>query len=193
MNYLAHLFLAQPTPASCFGNLLSDFQKGVDIQALPSPVHAALQTHKLVDKFTDQHPLVVETKAKFSSSRRRFAGVTLDVLFDHFLIAHWQQFTDQSFETFCQQRYALLSHSLPDMPARMQHVVGSMVKEQWLDVYATLDGVSEAINRTARRIRFRHQFNNSIEEVEPHYAHLHRAFPDFFNALTEHVQQQSTE
>ncbi|MEG3768872.1 ACP phosphodiesterase, partial [Alteromonas sp. 14N.309.X.WAT.G.H12] len=120
MNYLAHLFIALPTPDSCFGNLLGDFQKGVNHQDLPAPVQAGLQNHLLVDKFTDSHALTRWARAQFSPEQRRFAGVTLDILFDHFLIQHWSRFSTQLLEDFCQSRYCLLDKRLPLMPPSMQ-------------------------------------------------------------------------
>lgn len=193
MNYLAHLFIAKPTAASCFGNLLGDFQRGVDKAALPNPVRQGLNTHLLVDKFTDTHPLVTNAKANFSPQRRRFSGIALDILFDHYLIVHWHRFSDQPFDDFCNHRYTLLEAALPVMPATMQRLINSMIKDQWLDVYATVDGVSSVLNRTAKRIRFKNEFQNSIEELLPVYEQLHDAFPAFFTDLLINVEQQSTE
>ncbi len=94
MNYFAHLTLARPTVPSKVGNLLGDFMRGVREPDLPEAVRLGLHNHRLVDRFTDHHPLVIESRALFSPQRRRFAGVALDVLFDHFLIRHWSRFHD---------------------------------------------------------------------------------------------------
>ncbi len=193
MNYLAHLFLARPTPDSCFGNLLGDFQKGLDTTSLPAPVYIALRNHMAVDKFTDSHPWVRDIKKTFSPARRRFAGITLDVLFDHFLICHWKQFSRQPFDDFCGDRYRLLGQRKGQMPPRMQQVTGSMINNRWLDVYASLDGVNMALNRTASRIRFKHRFENSLEEILPVYDTLLADFPAFFEALRKHIKEKGPE
>ena len=92
MNHFAHLVLAQPTVESTVGNLLGDFARGVDAEALPPPVRAGLLNHRAVDRFTDSHPLISEMKLGFSRRRRRFAGIALDIYFDHLLMNHWEQF-----------------------------------------------------------------------------------------------------
>ena len=89
MNYLAHLYLSQPTVDSHYGNLLGDFRKGVNVAALPFSVQQGLQNHYLVDRFTDSHPEVMAAKQVFPKSQRRFAPVALDMIFDHFLIKNY--------------------------------------------------------------------------------------------------------
>ena len=87
MNYLAHLHLSQPNGESRFGNLLGDFMHGVQPHTYSRLVQAGLANHRLVDKFTDQHAQVIQAKQLFSARRRRFAGIIVDVSFDHFLIS----------------------------------------------------------------------------------------------------------
>lgn len=193
MNYLAHLFLAQPTPESCFGNLLGDFMRGVRPQDFSQPVRQGLANHRLVDRETDTHAQVLACKALFSPARRRFAGIIVDIVFDHFLIKHWSQFSAVPFDEFCHQRYTLLHQQIPAMPESMQHTVTGMVKHEWLKVYRQLDGVSRALDNTAARIRFRHQFAGSIDEVLQHYTTLESAFLAFFPELAHTVAHQNLE
>ena len=193
MNYLAHLHLSKPHGESRFGNLLGDFMRGVQPQDYSLPIQAGLANHRLVDKFTDQHPQVIQAKQLFSAQRRRFAGIIIDVSFDHFLIKHWQQFSDQPFAVFEQSVYEQLEALLPRMPAAMQRMIGSMVSHRWLGTYADLSGTARALDNTAARIRFKHNFDNSIEEVQQHYAALEVHFLDFYPQLQEHVQMHRLE
>ena len=92
MNYFAHLVLSQPTIESTVGNLLGDFARGIDQSTLNPAVRAGLKNHRAVDRFTDSHSRIAEIKQCFSPGRRRFAGIALDVYFDHLLMNHWRQF-----------------------------------------------------------------------------------------------------
>ena len=154
MNYLAHLYLAQPTADSHFGNLLGDFGGRRYSGQLPGAVKNGLENHYLVDRFTDSHPLVKEAKQYFSPARKRFASVAIDVAFDHFLIQHWQRFNDQPLADFKQHSYGLLNARQAMMPSRMQQVVSSMTNNDWFKEYETLDGVGLALDNIAKRIRF---------------------------------------
>ncbi|MBC3766526.1 ACP phosphodiesterase [Neptunicella marina] len=193
MNYLAHLFLAQPTSDSHFGNLLGDFSRGIDVSKYSDSVVAGLQNHRLVDKFTDNHKDIRLAKQLFSPEYRRVAGIALDILFDHFLIKHWSEYAQVSCDSYCQQAYTLLAVELNKMPARMQRVVTSMVEHQWLQSYQQINGVTYALQRTLSRIRFEHDFVGIVDEIEPNYVELEEVFLNFFPALMQHVQQRAIE
>lgn len=193
MNYLAHLALAQPNAASRFGNLLGDFMRGANVCEYADDVQRGLANHRLVDKFTDNHSLIKQARRNFSPARRRFGGIILDVTFDHFLQRHWQQFHQQPFETFTDEVYRQLPGQLPRMPAAMQQMVGSMLHHQWLNQYQHLSHVARALDNTAGRIRFTHQFFGSIEEVEQHYSALEVTFLEFYPQLQAHVHDVGLE
>ena len=193
MNYLAHLYFAQPTADSCFGNLLGDFGGHRKVKSLPNAVQKALDNHYLVDKFTDSHHEVKAAKQYFSIRRRRFANIALDVLFDHFLIKHWQQFHSQPFAEFKQATYQRLNQRVDDMPERMQRVVTSMTSHDWFKEYETLSGIGLALDNIAKRIRFKNNFAGVIEDINPNYEKLEQVFLRFFPELISHVAEHKLE
>lgn len=193
LNYLAHLYLAQPTADSHFGNLLGDFGGHRHVKQLPITVKQGLENHYLVDKFTDAHPLVKEAKKYFSPQRKRFAGVAIDVVFDHFLLKHWQTFSKQPLSDFKQISFRLLDKRLTVMPLRMQHVVKHMTKNDWFNEYETLNGVGVALDNITKRIRFANQFAGSIDDITRHYNELDALFLAFFPELIEHVNRRGLE
>ena len=193
MNYLAHLFLARPTADSCFGNLLGDFRRGVDLNCYSDAVRAGVANHIFVDKFTDSHSSVRQARGEVSAGRRRFAGIMLDVLFDHFLIKHWSLYSEESFTAFTQRAYDCLERRVSVMPESMQAMVRSMLTHRWLDTYTHLRGVEQALERTASRIRFKHNFHGSIEDVQQNYAVFEQTFLTFFPQLLAAVRQHGVE
>ncbi|OFI36120.1 acyl carrier protein phosphodiesterase [Alteromonas lipolytica] len=193
MNYLAHLFLSKPTADSCFGNLLGDFRRGVQLADYSEAVQAGVSNHIFVDKFTDNHELVRDARHLVSAPRRRFAGIMLDVVFDHFLLKHWDRYSAKAFSTFSEEAYACLEQRVDVMPDAMQPMIKSMLHHRWLDTYKDLSGVNRALERTADRIRFKHDFHGSIDEVHRHYAQFEQTFLAFFPHLITAVQQQQLE
>lgn len=193
MNYLAHLYLAQPTADSHFGNLLGDFGGRRYTESLSLPVINALNNHYLVDKFTDAHPLVKEAKQYFSAKRKRFAGIAIDVLFDHFLIKHWQTFEHQRLSDFKQMSFDFLHERKPIMPSKMQRVVTSMTENDWFKEYETLEGVALALDNIAKRIRFANQFTGAVDDIARYYTEFDAVFLAFFPELIDHVKQQGIE
>lgn len=196
MNYLVHLYLAQPNAESYLGNLLGDFG---GIRALPdasAQVSLGIKNHYFVDKFSDNHQLIKEAKALFSPDKRRFAGIIVDVLFDHFLISHWDLFAPNAypeFDNYKQDCYRLLNSKLIDMPVKMRHVISRVMQNDWFESYKPIAGVGHALDNIARRIRFNNNFQNSIKEIEQHYEELNSTFLLFFPQLISEVKTQNIE
>lgn len=193
MNYLAHLYLAQPTADSHFGNLLGDFGGHRHVGYLPTPVKNALDNHYLVDKFTDTHPLVKDAKQYFSAKRKRFSGVAIDVVFDHFLIKHWHRYSEQSLHKFKQTSFKLLNQRIPVMPPKMQSVIKNLTQNDWFKQYETVAGVGLALDNIAKRIRFTNYFTGAAEDITCSYKELEMIFLTFFPDLITHVDTHSLE
>ncbi|MDI9245396.1 ACP phosphodiesterase [Marinobacter sp. CHS3-4] len=187
MNHLAHLFLAPDSELHRVGSLMGDFAKWVDRDELPSDVREGLLHHLAVDTFTDQHPEVIASKQLFSKQRRRFAGVALDILYDHFLLRHWDRFSDVSQEEFIGQVYRELRRHRKHMPEPMQKVTGRIVRYDWFRSYRRLDNIGFAIDRVANRVRFTHSFHGIIEEICDHESALEEHFLAFFPDLQGHA------
>lgn len=193
MNYLAHLFLAQPVIESRVGNLLGDFSKGVEITSLPVAIQLGVENHRFVDRFTDTHPEIQQLKTLISPQRRRFAGIMLDMLFDHFLILHWPRFSSLSFQHSCSDYYADLASGQSLMPLQMQRVTRRIIEQDWFLSYADLEGIGFALDRIAARIRFANEFADSIVEIKCHETEMEACFLRFFPELMTAVENQNIE
>ncbi len=194
MNHFAHLALARPTVESTVGNLLGDFARGVDIAALPPAVRAGLDNHRAVDRFTDAHPLVRDMKRRFSRRRRRFAGIALDIYFDHLLVNHWERLEGGDADAAIAAMYARMRAGRPLMPGeRMRRVTRRMVEHDWFGSYRDLDAVAAALDRVAGRIRFRHRFYDAIEDLERQRREIRDGFLEFYPELRRHVAELALE
>lgn len=187
MNYLAHLCLAQRDRYSIIGNMMGDFRRHVNGMVLPAGVLGGIENHQRVDKFTDSHPEVRRLKGCFSSKRRRYAGIILDMAFDHFLALHWERYSHEPREVFIRHCYSCLADGMDLMPARMQQTVKYMIREDWLGSYRNLSGIEITLDRLARRLRFNNHLGGSVEEVVHNYDSIEEGFQSFFPAVMQHV------
>ena len=193
MNHFAHLFLARPTVESRIGNLLGDFAQGLDVNGLSAPVKAGLINHRKVDAYTDSHPDVLACKRLFSPQRRRFAGVALDVLFDHYLLRHWSTFASTPQQEFIASVYRDLEAGRHLMPPRMATTTAHMIDNDWFNAYNELDNIGYALDRIAGRIRFRNDFAGIIEEIKTWDPVLEGHFLSFFPNLLAFGPPEQTE
>ncbi|HCP30949.1 MAG TPA: ACP phosphodiesterase [Pseudomonas sp.] len=151
MNYLAHLHLGGSAPQQLLGSLYGDFVKGSLEGRFPPQLEASIRLHRHIDSFTDAHPVVLASLARFARVRRRFAGIALDVFFDHCLARHWPEYGRQPLRQFTQAFYQVLLAE-PALPGRLAHIAPSMAQSDWLGSYADFATLEQVFAGIARRL-----------------------------------------
>lgn len=192
MNYLAHTALSPAQPQALIGNLLGDFMKGVDPQALYPDIRAGLANHRKVDATTDQHTDVVKLKPLFQDHTRRFAGVAIDIYFDFLLCKHWHRYYALDLDDFIRQTYRLIDsarHLVPSEP--MRFALGRMTSQNWFAAYRDEDMIFRVIDRAAQRVRYRNRFGDSIADIERNRFDIEQAFLRLYPELMMLTGQRS--
>ncbi len=192
MNYLAHLYLANDTPESLIGNLLGDFLKGVDKKQYSIYIQQGIELHYKIDAYTDSHPIFREAKRLISTERRKYAGVLIDVFYDHFLAKHWTSYSSMSLKGFSQKVYAVLWNNQSLLPDTIRKVLPHMIEQDWLVSYQEIGGIEHALNRLAQRAKKGNLLIGSVEELKAHYEELYLSFKIFFPELVSYVKEQSS-
>jgi acyl carrier protein phosphodiesterase len=195
MNYLAHVFLSHDTPDAIVGAMLGDFVKGRAIDGWNKDVRAAILLHRAIDGYTDRHPLTRASRLLVSAERRRFAGILVDVFYDHFLARHWRRFHAVPLAEFTQMIYAALWSRRQGFPPRLQRVLPWMIRDDWLASYADVGAVDAALSGMARR-RFRYAerarpLADGVRELERNYPALEANFLAFAPQLRDFARPSS--
>lgn len=180
MNHLAHLALADGTPDSIVGNLLGDFVKGDPDGRYPRAVVRGIRLHRAVDRFTDEHPAVRRALARFPRAHRRFAGIALDMAFDHFLAARWQREDPRGFEAVRHHAYAVLTAREATLPERFRRILPSLRDDDWLGSYARFQGIAHALERMAGRLSRPNPLPALADDIAHHYDALRADFGAFW-------------
>ncbi len=179
MNYLAHLYLSPPDEDAWLGSLLGDFVKGPLGDRYPPPVTAAIRLHRQLDTFTDAHAAVQRSKSRVSAARRRYAGVMIDMFYDHFLARSWAEFHDEPLAAFSARVYALLERRHRELPERLQTVAPRMAARDWLGAYADARNVGRALDGISTRLRRANRLAGAGEELLVDYAGFEADFRAF--------------
>ena len=166
------------------GSVLGDFVKGpltnVDVTARYRPeATRAMALHRKIDSYTDAHPVVTESRHRVTRERRRFAGIMIDIFYDHFLAKYWEEFHPVPLATFAFDFYAMLSRRHAELPERLQRVANSMIEFDWLGSYAHLESIDTALNRLSQRLRRGDALVGSAEELRQNYAEMENDFRRF--------------
>jgi acyl carrier protein phosphodiesterase len=193
VNYLAHLYLSPPGEDAMLGSLLGDFVKGplnsVAIREQYSKdITRGIELHRKIDSFTDAHPVVTASRNRVSRSRRRFAGVMIDMFYDHFLAKYWEEFHHRPLDAFTGDFYRILMRRHAQLPERAQRTARFMADLDWLGSYAHLEAVDTALNRMSQRLRRTNTLIDSARELEHNYAEFERDFRCFMPDAIDFAQ-----
>lgn len=180
MNYLAHLLLSDRSEEWLVGALLGDFVKGrLDGHAYPRDVLAAIRLHRRIDSFVDRHAAFAASRRRISAPRRRFAGVLIDLFYDHHLAARWERYADESFAAFRARAYRAFAAHAGHLPPRARHVAAAMARDDWLSGYRRIDGIDRALRGIDRRLRRPGPLAGGVRELQRDYT----GFADDFERL----------
>ena len=134
MNYLAHLYLAKDSAELMIGSILGDFVKGSQKDQYPSEIKNGIELHRKIDSYTDAHVMTRASRKLYSPLRRRFAGIIVDLCYDHFLYRHWSKFAETPRVSFIANAYELLKAHQAMLPKRLQTMIPFMIRDDWLDL-----------------------------------------------------------
>ena len=180
MNFLAHLYLADRQPDALLGSLMGDFVKGPLEGRFSAELTRALAQHRKVDAFTDAHPIVRASRGRVAPARRRFAGILVDVFYDHFLALHWEDYADEPLEAFTREVYSLLRTREAILPERLRLIAPRMAQLDWLGSYRRVEAVHVALDRMGERLKRGNALLGAGEELTANYAGLEADFRAFF-------------
>jgi acyl carrier protein phosphodiesterase len=188
MNWLAHLFLSEPTPAFRVGNLLPDLVPPSALVDLDPEFLRGVRQHQRIDKFTDSHPVVRQSIGRLEPPFRRFGGIVIDMFYDHFLACDWERYSDVPLPDFIADVYESFESCRPQIPPEAFSMLEQMKHGNWLSSYSEIDGVSTALGRIGQRLRKPVPLAATVPVLQSHYESFHVDFAAFFPELVSHVK-----
>ncbi|VVN23393.1 Acyl carrier protein phosphodiesterase [Pseudomonas fluorescens] len=184
MNYLAHLHLGGQRPGQLLGSLYGDFVKGRLQGQFDPEIEAGIQLHRRIDVFTDRHPLVDVALSRFSLTRRRYAGIVLDVFFDHCLARDWALYADLPLQQFTSGVYRVLSNE-PQLPERLARIAPHMMANDWLGSYREFEVLEQVLRGISRRLTKPEELAAAMQELRVLYEPLSDDFRLFYPQLQD--------
>jgi acyl carrier protein phosphodiesterase len=183
MNLLAHALLAAPDPELMLGSLIGDFVRGTIDPDLPSRVRAGIVLHRSIDAFTDAHRDVAHARALFDPPFRRYAGILIDVWFDHLLARQWMQHGEGDLATFSRHVRALLAANAALVPERMRGFVAYLGAHDLPTAYRETAAIGDALHGLSRRLSRANPLDDALAVLAARHAPLQQRFDRFFPEL----------
>jgi len=162
---LAHAFLSGENPEIMAGNFIGDFVKGKNYLAYSKKIQAGILLHREIDFFSDTHPEFLKSKHRLLAQFGHYAGVIVDMFYDHLLAKNFSRFHTLDLKSFTEQVYRTVEDKISPLPGKSIYVFPFMKNDNWLYHYQFLDGLEQALTGMSRRTKFKVQMQKSISTL----------------------------
>jgi acyl carrier protein phosphodiesterase len=190
MNLLAHALLAAPDADLMLGGLIGDFVRGRVDPGLPSGVRAGIALHRAIDGYTDRHAEVTAARTLFDPPLRRYAGVLLDIWFDHLLARGWPAYSQESLDDFSRSVRDLLDERQELVPERMKGFVAYLRAHDLPAAYRDVAMIGDVLHGVSRRFKRANPVASALPALIALDAPLQECFDAFFPQLTAFAENE---
>jgi acyl carrier protein phosphodiesterase len=169
------------------GNFIGDYVKGRDYNRYKPGIKRGILLHRRIDSYTDNHKIVIQSKSYFAPQYRKYAGIIIDILYDHYLVMNWNRYSPESIETMKEYLFDCLKKNYAVLPERVQFFVPSFIKNDWIGVYSTVDGIVQVLSRMAMRTTLPDYSEFAREVIHKYYVQLESEFLTYFPDIIKYV------
>jgi len=192
VNFLAHLFLSGDAPDLLVGNLMGDFVKGRLDGRFPPGIEQGIFLHRKIDSFAGRNRHFLRSKRRLEKFFGLYRGVLVDLFYDHFLAAHWEDYADVPLSLFISDAWRVLFERKEFLPDRLQRIMPFMFGE-WLPSYRDVSGIAAVLHRmSCFRLKRANRLAEGAEALSRHYGGLYQDFRNFFPELLAFSEIRST-
>ncbi|WP_163406936.1 acyl carrier protein phosphodiesterase [Flavobacterium ajazii] len=187
MNFLAHIYLSGENDLIKIGNFMADGIRGKQFEHFPADVQKGILLHRFIDTYTDSHDIFRQSTKRLHEKYHHYAGVIVDIIYDHFLAKNWIQYSDEKLEIFINRFYRSLHENYSILSEKTQDLMPYMIERNWLLSYQTVEGIHQILTQMDRRSKNISKMQFASEDLKEFYKEFEQEFTLFF----EDIQQKS--
>ena len=190
MNFLAHLYLSGDDEEIKFGNFIGDAVKGNQFMQYNEQIRKGVMLHRLIDHYTDHHPIVEQSKSRLRSKYHKYSSVIVDMVYDHYLAANWHDYSPIPLKSYVQTAYFVALKRYFILPAHIKKILPFMIYSNWLASYANLDEMQKRFEGMSKRAKFESGMQYVIADIKTDYSLYETEFKNFFPDIIHFVKNQ---
>lgn len=187
MNYLAHIYLSGNDDLAKIGNFIGDYIKGRRYLDYDPRIQKGIILHRYIDSFTDHNETAREMKSFLVADYSKYAGIIVDIFYDHFLAINWNKYSNISLEDFINHFYHLLKTHEEILPKPVQIFLPKMIRHNRLLSYKNIEGVENALNIMVKRTSLPDKTQRAKEILNHYYYEMECNFNSFFPQIIDYV------
>jgi acyl carrier protein phosphodiesterase len=189
MNFLAHMYLSGYESDIIAGNFAADFLRTSQTRLLPEGIMQGIYLHRKIDAFTDSHEKFRESVALLRPTQGKYAPVTTDILYDHYLSHNWDDFSQEPLEIFSNRIYKALDEQASHFPDKLRNIITRMIEDDFLLSCKSETRLYTTFERLGRRARFPNAFHRAIDDLNHHYPAFEMHFRHFLPAISNFISK----
>ena len=190
MNFLAHIYLSGDNDLIKIGNFMADGIRGKQFEHFPEDVQKGIILHRFIDTYTDSHDIFRQSTKRLHEKYHHYAGVVVDIIYDHFLAKNWTKYSDENLEDFINRFYSSLHKNYDILTEKTQGLMPYMIERNWLLSYRTVEGIHQILTQMDRRSKNISKMQFASEELKEFYAEFEQEFTAFFEEIQHQAKQK---
>ncbi|PXY41374.1 DUF479 domain-containing protein [Flavobacterium cheongpyeongense] len=190
MNFLAHIYLSGENDLIKIGNFMADGIRGKQFEHFPDDVQKGIILHRFIDTYTDSHVVFRQSTKRLHEKYHHYAGVIVDIIYDHFLAKNWTKYSDEKLEEFINRFYNSLHHNYSILTEKTQSLMPYMIERNWLLSYQTVEGIHQILTQMDRRSKNISKMQFASVELIEFYNEFEQEFTIFFEDIQKQTKQK---
>lgn len=192
MNYLAHIYLSGQHDQVKIGNFIADFIYGSKYQDFEEDIQKGIRLHRLIDTYTDAHPIFRRSKKRLFKEFRHYSAVIVDMFYDHFLAKNFSDYSATPLDRYVIDFYDLMTKEQHYLPKEVKRVLPVMIQYNWLESYKDLDRLRDILAQMNKRTKHNTALHLSVDFLKKDYAVYEKDFKLFFSDLLKAKEEMYT-
>lgn len=162
---------------------MADGIRGKQFETYPLEIQKGIILHRFIDTYTDAHPVFRESTKRLHKNYHHYAGVIVDVFYDHFLAKNWSTYSDDELVNFTERFYQSLRDNFGILSERTKGMMPYMIDHNWLASYQTIEGISRILTQMDGRTKNESKMRFAPNELIEYYIEFEQEFTTFFEDL----------
>ncbi|MFC5683749.1 acyl carrier protein phosphodiesterase [Flavobacterium sp. MAHUQ-51] len=190
MNFLAHIYLSGDDELVKIGNFMADGIRGKQFEKYPETIQKGILLHRAIDTYTDSHPIFRKSTKRLHQRYHHYAGVIVDIFYDHFLSKNWTRYADIDLKLYVAAFYQSMHSHYELLSEKAQNILPYMEKQNWLLNYQSIEGIQQILTQMDRRTNNKSNMRFATEELTSYYTDFENEFTIFFEEIKNYSSQQ---
>ncbi len=190
MNFLAHTYLSGGNEEIIVGNFMGDYVKGKNYLLFPEQVKKGILIHRDIDSFTDMHEVTRRSKQRLASRYHKYAGIIIDIFYDHFLASLWDSYSTLPLNEFVNRTYDLLKRNYKVLPDSIKRWFPTFLENNWMMAYTNVEGIELVLERMSANTSLPDHSAFAVEVLRDQYSVFMDDFLEFFPMIVQFLEEK---